>query len=254
MRSQLSHLFKVYNWLKPQKICALCLLQSDQDITLCSDCEADLPWQLSICPCCALAQNSSQLCDECKFDEPAFSQVIAPWRFDFPINTLINRFKHKQDWVLGRLLASLLARDLQQKFSEGMQVADALLAMPLSLQRQRERGFNQAQMLAQWLTKPLQRPILNDAVQRLPRQAQQQLNATQRKANLRGVFQLNQNINWHGLHVAIVDDVVTTGATCRELAKQLLNAGVRQVDVYCLARTPKPDYQPKSSSASGRRA
>ncbi len=250
MRSQLSHLFKVYNRIKVQQNCALCLLSSDQDIALCSDCEADLPWQLYTCPCCALAQDNSQLCDECKFDPPSFSQVIAPWRFDFPIN----RFKHHHDWVLGRLLGGLLARDLQQKFSEGTPVADALLAMPLSLERQRERGFNQAQMLAQWLAKPLQLPILNNAAQRLPRQAQQQLSAAQRKENLQGVFQLNRSINWQGLHIAIVDDVVTTGATCRELAKVLLQAGVQQVDVYCLARTPKSDYQPKSSSASGRRA
>lgn len=253
MRSQLSHLYKVYNWLKMKRTCQLCLLATDHEHAICADCETELPWQLECCPQCALPQHHTQLCNECVYDKPMFSQVIAPWRFDFPLDSLLNRFKHQRDWAIGKLLAQLLARHLTQCFDQGLATQpDALIAVPLSARRYAQRGFNQAELLAQWLSKTLNIEHYAQALQREFRSPQQQLTAQQRRHNVQGSFHVAKPLNCVGQHLAIVDDVMTTGATCREIAQLLVDQGAKQVDVYCLARTPKPDFQPKSSAAAGR--
>ena len=107
--------------------------------------------------------------------------------------------------------------------------------------RLRQRGFNQSEMLARWLGTDLQLPVHSDWLLR-PREGahQQELDAAARKRNLRQAFALSERAAVTGLHLALVDDVLTTGATAETLARLLLRAGARRVDVYCLARTPKP--------------
>ena len=113
---------------------------------------------------------------------------------------------------------------------------------PLSALRLRERGYNQALMLARWLSADLNIPCDEHLLLR-PHEtlAQQALDAKTRKRNLLGAFALAAGAQVQGRHFAVVDDVLTTGATAHSLARLLIHAGARQVDVYCLARTPKPD-------------
>lgn len=118
---------------------------------------------------------------------------------------------------------------------------DLLLPVPLAKRRLRERGFNQAGMLGRWLSTQLgltcdERLLLR--TRETP--AQQKLDARARRRNLRQAFALSGELT--GKHVAIVDDVCTTGATAQAIAEVLRKAGARRVDVYCLARTPKPGY------------
>lgn len=232
----------VYIWLKNTQHCLLCDEPSDNPLALCSACEAELPWLGSHCRVCALPLPVSGLaCGACLSKPPAFTRVEAAWRYDFPLDALITRFKHQAQWPLGRLLGELLSHHLQHAFSEGLPRPDLLLAVPLSSRRLRQRGFNQAELLARWLGVNLQLPV-NEAL--LQRQqdtpAQQQLNAAQRRRNLRRAFQLAPNSPVKGLHLALVDDVLTTGATADTLSRLLLRAGAARVDIYCLARTPKP--------------
>ena len=170
-----------------------------------------------------------------------FSRVEAPWRYAFPVDNLITRFKHQAQWPHGRLLAELLAEHLSHAYDEGLPRPQALLPVPLARKRQRRRGFNQAQMLADWLGASLHLPVQQDWLQRrVDTPAQQGLDAATRKRNLRQAFSLELQAKVAGAHLALVDDVLTTGATAGVLAHLLRRAGALRVDVYCLARTPRP--------------
>lgn len=232
----------VYNWAKNKHICLLCDEQTDTAEPLCSACEAELPWLGGHCRVCALPlPEHDLLCGQCQKRPPGFARVEAPWRYAFPVDNLITRFKHQQQWPMGRLLAALLSHHLQHAFAEGLPRPELLLPVPLGRKRLRSRGFNQAEMLASWLGQALQLPIQRHWLQRPGEGAhQQELNAAARKRNLRQAFALHQDAQIAGRHLALVDDVLTTGATAETLARLLLKAGAMRVDVYCLARTPKP--------------
>lgn len=233
---------KVYIWSNNKQTCLLCDETADTQHPLCSACEAELPWLGNPCMVCALPLPASGLvCGECLRRAPSFDRVEAPWRYSFPLDSLITRFKHQARWPLGRLLAALLSHHLQHAFAEGLPRPALLLPVPLSTQRLRQRGFNQAEMLANWLAASLQLPVQPHWLTR-PRDSahQQELDAAARKRNLRDAFALDARAQIAGRHLAIVDDVLTTGATAEALARLLRKAGAARVDIYCLARTPKP--------------
>lgn len=232
----------VYNWLKIEHSCPLCDERCEGDHSLCSACEADLPWLGGQCSICALPLPAAGMtCGQCLKRPPAFDHVATPWRFDFPVDSLITRFKHQSRWPFGRLLAEQLARHLLHAFDEGLPRPSALLPVPLARKRLRQRGFNQATMLADWLSPVLEIPVRNDLLQRIhDTPSQQQLDAAARHRNLRRAFALPDPQPLRGQHWAIIDDVLTTGATAEALARLLKRAGATRVDIYCLARTPKP--------------
>jgi ComF family protein len=231
----------VYNWSIIEHRCLLCDERCEGQ-PLCSPCEADLPWLDGRCTVCAVPLPSRGLvCGECLKRPPSYDHVEVPWRFAFPVDALITRFKHQARWPYGRLLGERLAHHLEHAFAEGLPRPDLLLPVPLARRRLRQRGFNQAQMLADWLSRPL--GIATDArvLERvLDTPAQQQLDAATRRRNLRQAFAVATGADFKGRHLALVDDVLTTGATAEALARLLKRAGAERVDVYCLARTPKP--------------
>ena len=131
----------VYIWLKKEQICLLCDEPSDGPLELCSACEAELPWLGGHCRICALPLTATGLsCGACLRKPPPFSRVEAAWRYAFPLDALITRFKHQAQWPLGRLLGDLLSHHLQHAFSEGLPRPDLLLPVPLSSRRLRQRG------------------------------------------------------------------------------------------------------------------
>ncbi|MEN4946824.1 ComF family protein [Pseudomonas proteolytica] len=243
MHCQPDHKHEVYIWLKSNQACLLCDEATDSPATLCNACEIDLPWLTDCCQVCALPLPVSGLtCGQCLHSPPAFQQVVAPWTYGFPLDSLISRFKHQGKWPLGHLLASLLGQCLQDRFDNAeLARPDRLLPVPMAAKRLRQRGYNQAAMLARWLGRDLDLPVDEQLLLR-PQDtiAQQQLDARQRQRNLLKAFALAPGAQVQGQHLALVDDVLTTGATAHSLARLLLHAGARQVDVYCLARTPKP--------------
>ncbi|MDD0845272.1 ComF family protein [Pseudomonas sp. Gutcm_11s] len=232
----------VYIWTKNKQQCLLCTDTADTEHPLCSACEAELPWLGGHCSICALPLPAEGLtCGECQRRPPPFSRVEAAWRYAFPLDSLITGFKHQAHWPMGRLLAGLLSHHLQHAFAEGLPPPDLLLPVPLGRKRLRSRGFNQAEMLATWLSASLQLPQQRDWLLRQQEGAhQQQLDAAARRRNLRQAFALATGAEVQGRHIALIDDVLTTGATAAALARLLLGAGAARVDVYCLARTPKP--------------
>ena len=232
----------VYNWLESRHSCLLCDEPAEGALPLCTSCEADLPWLAEQCAVCALPLPDAGLtCGACLRRPPAFSRVEAPWRYAFPLDSLITRFKHQARWPLGRLLAELLARHLQHAFADGLPRPQRLVPVPLARRRERQRGFNQAAMLARWLGGALQVPVDERLLLRtLDTPAQQGLDARARQRNLRRAFAVDARAELAGAHLALIDDVLTTGATAQTLARLLRRAGAARVDVYCLARTPKP--------------
>jgi ComF family protein len=242
MRCQPRYEGPVYIWLKNKQACLLCNESVDGMPAICMACETDLPWLGDHCQTCALPLPAAGLtCGQCLNQPPAFEQVIAPWTYSFPVDSLITRFKHSAQWPLGHLLGELLAQSLQHRFGDDLDRPDVLVPVPLARQRLRKRGFNQAAMLARWLGTRLDIACDERLLMRTQDTgAQQELNAEARKTNLRNAFILTPNAVVKGQHLALVDDVLTTGATAQALARLLIKAGAARVDVYCLARTPKP--------------
>jgi ComF family protein len=242
MRCQPPYKESVYICLKNVQTCLLCDEPTDAEMPMCVACETELPWLGDHCITCALPLAAMGLtCGECLLEPPAFEQVVVPWLYGFPVDSLITRFKHNPKWPFGHLLADVLGQYLQHRFEEDVPRPEALLPVPMAKQRLRQRGFNQAAMLARWLGKSLDLPCEEQVLRRLQNtSAQQDLDAKARKRNLLQAFSLNPDAQVKGRHLALIDDVLTTGATAQALARLLMNAGAARVDVYCLARTPKP--------------
>ncbi|WP_434606295.1 double zinc ribbon domain-containing protein [Pseudomonas sp. R1-7] len=242
MRCQPRYKLPVYIWSKNKQPCLLCGESTDTPQPICTPCESELPWLGDQCSVCAVPLPTPALrCGQCASRLPAFERVVAPWIYDFPVDTLVTHFKHQAKWPLGRLLGELLAQSVQHHFDEGLERPDALVPVPLAARRLRQRGFNQATLLARWLSGPLGIPCEENLLQRVQdTPAQQALDAPARRRNLRHAFALAPGATLRNRHLALVDDVLTTGATAQTLARLLLDAGAARVDVYCLARTPKP--------------
>lgn len=242
MRCQPRYEGLVYICLNTVQICLLCDEPADAEMPICVACETDLPWLGEHCVTCALPLAAAGLtCGDCLLEPPAFEQVVVPWLYGFPVDSLITRFKHNAKWPFGHLLADVLGQYLQHRFDEDLPRPDVLLPVPLAGKRLRQRGFNQAAMLARWLSQSLDLPCEEQVLRRIKETgAQQDLDAKARKHNLRNAFEIMPDAQVQGRHLALVDDVLTTGATAQALARLLMNAGAARVDVYCLARTPKP--------------
>lgn len=232
----------VYNWLNNNHHCLLCDEPAEQPQAICAACEAELPWLDERCRVCALPLPMRGLvCGQCSRRRPAFEQVEVPWHYGFPLDALITRFKHQRQWPVGRLLAQLLGNWLNHRFAEGLARPSLLLPVPMGRQRLRQRGYNQAQMLARWLSRQLAIPCADHLLSRTrDTPAQQGLSARARQRNLKAAFSVQPTAALQGQHLALVDDVLTTGATAQALAALLRAQGAARVDIYCLARTPKP--------------
>jgi len=152
-----------------------------------------------------------------------------------PIERLITRLKFHQQLKYAHLLGELLAQRLS-KYYQGKRLPDVLIPMPLHRQRLRERGFNQAVEIARPISRKLDIKIDLESCQRLRATvAQSTLPAAQRKNNIKNAFHINSTLRNH--HVAILDDVVTTGHTIIELSRVMKEAGVKDIDIWCCTRT-----------------
>ncbi len=159
------------------------------------------------------------------------------------IQELVHQLKYKGNKEIGFYLGELIGKSLLN--SNRFLHIDAIIPLPLFADKEFQRGYNQAAMLSHWLSARLNIPCREHWLLRTQdTPTQQALDAKARKRNLLQAFGLSPGAQVQGLHLALIDDVLTTGATAESLARLLLKAGARRVDVYCLARTPKPDGAP----------
>lgn len=210
---------------------------------LCGDCEARfVQQQPARCPRCALAQPGGLACGACLREPPPYVRCIALADYGFPWDRLIAHFKFQGRVDIAALLADLLARRLHETLIAGAAPsANLVLPVPLSAHRLAERGFNQAWELARRVAARAQLPARADLLLRPWDSAHQaDLGRSERQLNLRTAFMVDprQRAALQGQRVALVDDVMTTGATAREAAAVLLRCGASAVQVWVIARTP----------------
>lgn len=206
---------------------------------LCELCIATCPRPQCACERCGLSMRHGRLnvCKTCEESPPVFDRCMAPFAYEFPVNRLIHGIKYGNRLELFKPLAKLLVTRLQEAYAE-QQWPQVVLPIPLHNKRLRERGYDQTLLLAKALglqQVPVDAKLLVRAQHSDP---QQSLTAPQRRCNIKNAYQLSRCVNYQ--HVAILDDVVTSGATANEVAALLKKAGVSRVDVWCLARTPMP--------------
>lgn len=223
--------------------CHLCGRLHAGAVDLCRDCATELPLLHSACVRCALPlepghdspDDHQPTCGKCQVKPPAFATAHAVLRFGYPVNRLVQRFKFERDLAVGRMLGEIFANAVLEHVPEN---PDMLLAVPLHRNRERERGFNQSRLLAGYIARRTNILLLDRMVIRCRDTSEQSgLKAVQRRANLKGAFEVTGDVR-HA-HIAIIDDVMTTGTTLNELAATLLAQGASRVDAWVLARTPQ---------------
>ncbi len=219
--------------------CLLCRGGADgvrDEALLCAACARDLPrlGAEGLCPRCALPAPGGALCGACLAAPPQFDATVAALAYRFPADVLVQALKFRGALAIAALLGRVLAERVA-----GSARLDALLPVPLSAARMRERGYNQSMEIARVLARATGLPLQPSLCERgRDTAAQIELPPAERVRNVRGAFRCPRPLE--GLAVAVVDDVMTTGATLDELARTLKNAGASRVVNWVAARTFPP--------------
>ncbi|HET6599308.1 MAG TPA: ComF family protein [Burkholderiaceae bacterium] len=225
--------------LRLPSVCAVCRGWGTQRV--CATCSARFAPRVARCERCALAVPAGvRVCGACLTDPPPFERGIAAVDYAPPWGELIARFKFQAALDLAPVLAQRLVAAVRHAAGPR---AELILPVPLSAARLRERGFNQAWELARRVARELHTPADAHLLLRVKDTPHQlALAPAQRAGNVRAAFAAEplRRAELAGRRVALVDDVMTTGATASEIARVLLQAGAAQVQVWVVARTPRP--------------
>ena len=204
---------------------------------LCEACYADLPLIQHACRRCAipLAASEAEICAQCLQDPPWFDRSIIPFLYATPLQQMTTQLKFQQRMHFLPTLAQLA---IEKILLRSAALPELLLPVPLHPRRLKQRGFNQAAELASYFSRHSGVACKDNLCTRqFDTQHQTGLDARARQKNIRNAFQVKPLHQYH--HVAIVDDVVTTGSTVNELAKTLKKAGVEKIEVWAIARTAR---------------
>jgi ComF family protein len=242
-------------WLLPPR-CVLCLDPGQPPtLDLCADCQADFPLNGSACPRCAeppagcappdpsatpLAAACAPLvvtpCARCLDAPPPFTSALVPYRYAWPLDAVIRRLKYGRQWSHARVLGHLLAQHAADVAHARVRpLPQLLIPVPLHPERERLRGANQAFEIARVAGRRLGVRVDPLACVRLrDTPAQARLGADERRHNLDAAFAVRRLRG--ARHVALVDDVMTTGSTLAALARAVLAAGATHVEAWAVAR------------------
>jgi ComF family protein len=208
--------------------CLLCLAPGE-GMDLCMACLADMGLNQHPCQRCGLPiPPVLSLCNGCVRQPPLWSSAWVPFRYAWPLDLLEARFKFHGDLACGRVLAWMWCAA-----EPPPRLPDAILPVPLHRSRLRTRGYNQALELARPLARHLGIPVIGCLRRSRYTTAQTELDAEARRGNLRDAFCVAGAVP---PHVAVLDDVMTTGATMEACTRALLAAGAKTVDAWALAR------------------
>jgi ComF family protein len=195
--------------------------------TLCGSCDADLPrLSAALCPRCALDSPAGALCGRCLASPPHYDATVAALAYRFPADALVHALKFRGELALAPFLSSLLKERI-------VLPVDGVVPVPLSAQRLRERGYNQAVEIARHLGGKLE---IDACLRERDAPPQAGLDREARRGNVRSAFRCQRS--FAGERIAVVDDVMTTGATLDELARALKRAGAQSVVNWVICRTP----------------
>jgi ComF family protein len=217
----------------------LCASHNGGEHGLCRDCLQSLPWHTAAkCPQCGLLSDG-HICGHCLQSAPSFDATHALFSYDYPLDRLLQHYKYQESLALANTFAALWLDKKSSNISDSQDKKpqiDIIIPMPMHNERLKQRGFNQALEIARLISKHKQIKLDYTSCQRTrltPPQAS--LPLKERIKNIRGVFQCHKNLQ--GLNIALVDDVMTTGASLNELAKTLKQAGAAHVECWVIART-----------------
>jgi ComF family protein len=243
MRYLNTKLLKITTSFFPSQ-CLLCACALKGDL-LCVNCQYDLPhcYGQLLCKQCGLhIESLSDFCGHCLHHPPAFSRSFIPFSYQYPLDHLIHKFKYRRNLTSGKLLGQMLADYLKHYAQEHDDwiAPDLIIPAPMHWLRRWQRGFNQAEVLGQYVARELNIPLATGIIQRTHKTpAQKELSRNERQKNLRKAFAIKEKnrAQIKDKRIALIDDVVTTTATVRELSQLLIKAGAKDVQVWALART-----------------
>lgn len=208
----------------------LCAATNGGELGICAACLQDLPWHTADqCPQCALVAYEGQLCGNCLASAPEFDATMALLRYEHPLDSMLQRYKYGQSLTMANTFATLLNASINTQ-------PDIIIPMPLHPQRLQERGFNQSLEIARLIAQQLNIRLEANVCKRIklsPPQAS--LPLKQRVKNMKGAFSCTSQLD--NLRVALLDDVMTTGASLNALAKAVKSAGASHVECWVVART-----------------
>ncbi|WP_394249634.1 ComF family protein [Vibrio profundi] len=215
------------------KQCHLCgLNKAGNGTRWCSTC-LTLFSKVPRCQRCGITTPTTvEQCGQCLTTPPSWHRLYCVGDYNFPLSRYVHQLKYSKQFWFARDLASLLTHHIEQP-------APIIASVPLHWTRTLSRGFNQSALLSHYLAKSLNvsaHPHMFSRTRATP--YQQGLTKKERRQNLHNAFKLRQQP--HANHVAILDDVVTTGSTVQHLCQLLLEVGVERIDIYCICRTPEP--------------
>lgn len=209
--------------------CLLCGAPGAPEL-VCAACAGDLPALPACCPVCAMPSPDAAVCGACLRAPPPFDATLALWRYEFPVDRLVHALKYQGRLPVARLFGEALARRTARR------EVDAIVPMPLARRRLADRGFNQALEIARAAAAARRLTPAATAVERIRDTANQaDLPLGERARNVRGAFACRGDVR--GRRVAVIDDVMTTGASLGELAACLKRTGAAWVENWVVGRT-----------------
>ncbi|MCR6651906.1 MAG: ComF family protein [Cellvibrionaceae bacterium] len=217
--------------------CMLCQSRSTMGI-ICAHCHTDLPRNLHCCHTCALPLTASQpLCGDCLARPKSYRLTCCPLLYRHPVDHLVLRLKKRDPHTWASALVPILETELSNHY-QAESWPNLLVPVPSHPLTRFKRGFNQAHALAHMLGKTTAIPVAPLVARRGKVRQQKTLDRKTRFANLRDAFTCTTHLS--GETIAVIDDVITTGATAELMSTCLLKAGAGEVHIWALARTPKP--------------
>jgi ComF family protein len=219
----------------PQR-CELCAAACGGEL-VCAACVRSLPRLGPVCAVCALPTPGGETCGQCLAHPPPFAATLAAFAYAFPVDRLMHALKYHGRLALADWGARALITERERHGSSSL--PDRLIPLPLAGERLRERGYNQASEIARVLARRLGVPLVRDGTRRVrsgPPQAA--LPWSGRAKNVRGAFACELDLA--GMAIAVIDDVMTTGASLAEFARVLRAAGATRVENWVVARTLPP--------------
>ncbi len=239
-KQSLSHLKSNY-LIEAKTFCILCgekcnKIKTFERTLLCTACTKDLPLIENPCHVCGIplpSKNSTTTCGRCLNTAPYYQKSTIPLQYEFPVTILVKQLKYNDKLLFSELLSQLLIENIQQNSNP---VPEVIIPVPLHPYRLIKRGFNQSELIAKKLSKKLEIPVDLKSCKRI-KNTLHQTNFTikERKKNIRNAFSINECFS--AKHIAIVDDVVTTGSTANELARMFQKSGTEQIEIWACART-----------------
>lgn len=229
--------------------CVICARPGRNSLDLCADCESLLQQCLHtdasgyvsrLCLSCGeeLEGSDNPCCVGCNRCSSPFTRIVAPYRYEFPLDRLLHAQKYRNQRVLGRIFGVLLAASVRAATPAGMALPSRLIPVPLHADRRQTRGYNQSADIARWCARELGLRSCSQAVKRVfDTTSLAGLSRAERQYCILGAFRADHSVA--DQHLAIVDDVLTTGSTARELARELYDTGAATVELWVLARTSR---------------